>query len=214
VSEYLNDDEQLQVLRQWWQRNGAALIIGLILAIGGVIGWRWYTDHKIAREEAASTAYQHYLQLRSAATATAADKDAALAVIDTEFPASAYHIFALFYRAHDAAQAQDYAHAAQWLAAALDDAKDESLRDVARLRLARVQLQLGESQAALDLLHAVEGTGFRGAVAELEGDVLLSQGKRREALEAYRAAAAAAGGEANDPILKMKIIDLAAADAP
>ncbi len=214
MSEYLNDDEQLQLLRRWWSDNGAALIVGLLLAIAGVIGWRWYADHTAAREEAASAAYQHYLQLRSSATASAADKDAALALIDTEFPASAYHVFTQFYRARDAVEAQDYPQAAQWLTAALEDAKDSSLRDVARIRLARVQLQVGEAQTALALLQAVDGTGFRGYVAELKGDILLGQGKKLEALEAYREAAAAADGEANDAILKMKIIDLAAPDAP
>jgi predicted negative regulator of RcsB-dependent stress response len=214
VSEYLNDDEQLQVLRRWWSNNGTALIVGLILAIGGVVGWRWYTDHTAAREEAASAAYQHYLQVRDSATASPADKDAALAVIDTEFPASAYHVFALFYRARDAVEAGDYKQGAQWLTAALDEAKDSSMRDLARIRLARVQLQLGETQAALDLLQAVKGTGFRGYVAELKGDILLGQGNKAEALEAYRAAAAAEDGAANDPVLKMKIVDLAALDAP
>jgi predicted negative regulator of RcsB-dependent stress response len=213
VSEYLNDDEQLQALRRWWHDNGTALIVGLLLAIGGVVGWRWYTDHMTAGEEAASAAYQRYLELRSAATATAADKEAALAVIDAQFPASAYHVFTLFYRAKDAVDAGDYAQAAQWLGAALADARDESLRDLARLRLARVRVQLGETDTALALLREVKGTGFRGYVAELQGDILLGQGNKREALEAYRRAAAAAAEEAPDPVLKMKIIDLEAADA-
>jgi predicted negative regulator of RcsB-dependent stress response len=207
VAEHLSDDEQVEALRRWWSQNGTTLIVTLVLVILGVIGWRWYHDHKAATEAAASAAYRHYLDVRASATATDADRAAALAPLDGEFKGSTYHVFALLYRAHDAADSGDYAQAGDLLDAAVS-AADGVLRDVARIRLARVQLQLGKVDAALASLAAVSGGGFRGEVAELKGDVLLSQGDRAGALEAYRSAAAAEPGQRH-PMLDMKIADLA-----
>jgi predicted negative regulator of RcsB-dependent stress response len=207
VAEYLSDDEQVEALRRWWNRNGIPLIVTLVLVIAGVIGWRWYNEHKAATEAAASEAYRHYLDVRKSATATDADRAAALAPLDGEFKGSTYHVFALLYRAHDAAEAGDYAKAAELLGAAAD-AADGALRDVARVRLARAQLQLNQVDAALATLAAVSGEGFRREIAELKGDVLLSQGDRAGALQAYRTAAEAGPGQ-RDPMLNMKIADLA-----
>jgi predicted negative regulator of RcsB-dependent stress response len=216
VSEYLNDDDRVQVLTRWWNENATALIVGLVLVIGGVIGWRWYTDHTAAREEAASAAYRSYVELRGSSTASPADRDAALATLDTEFPKTSYRIFSLLYRAHDAASVDDYEQAARWLETALAATDDELLRDVARVRLARLYVQLGKPDVALETLRQVKGSGFRSYVAEIKGDILLGQGKAAEAREAYQAAAAAADRDTDTehPVLKMKLVDLATPNAP
>jgi predicted negative regulator of RcsB-dependent stress response len=214
VSEYFSDDERVQALSKWWSENAIGMLVGLVLVIGGVLGWRWYVEHTAATEEAASSLYQHYLELRSSTTATPADRDAVVATLDTEYRKSAYRIFTLFYRAHDAADANDYAKASEWLETALTDAKDDLLRDVARVRLARIQIQLGKPDEALETLRKVSGSGFRSYVEELKGDILAGQGKRTEALEAYQAAAASKESDADHRILDMKIGDLATPNAP
>ena len=64
VAEYLNDDDRVLALRKWWETNGTMLVVGLVLMIAAVIGWRWYNDHTQAREEAASATYQQYVEAR------------------------------------------------------------------------------------------------------------------------------------------------------
>lgn len=214
MAEYFSDDERVQVLARWWRENAIALVVSIVLAIGGVIGWRWYTEHTAATEAAASSIYFHYVELRNSTTATPADRDAVAATLDTDYRHSAYRIFTLFFRAADAATKEEYDKASAFLETALADAKDDKLRDMARVRLARVQVQLGKTDAALETLRKVEGVGFRAYVAELKGDILLGQGKRTEALEAYQAAAASADPDADHRLLDMKIGDLAAPHAP
>jgi predicted negative regulator of RcsB-dependent stress response len=214
VSEYFSDDDRVQVLIKWWNENAVGVLVGLVLVIGGVLGWRWYVELAAATEEAASSLYQHYLELRSSTTATPADRDVVLTQLAAEYRRSAYRIFTLFYRAYDAVAANAYAKASQGLETALTDAKDDLLRDVARVRLARLQLQLDKPDEALETLRKVGGSGFRSYVAELKGDILLSQGKRTEALEAYQSAAASKEADADHRILDMKIGDLATPNAP
>ena len=212
MSEYMNDDDRVLVLRRWWEGNGTSMIVTLVLVIGAVIGWRWYNDYTRTRDEAASATYQRYLDARQR-DAKPEEVATILATLDNDFRTSGYRAFALFYRAHDAAEAQDFAKATEYLETVVNDVKDEHLRDVARLRVARLQVQAGNTDAALDTLRKITGAGFRSYVAELKGDILLGQHKVDEAREAYQAAAAAAGKGEPQPVLEMKIVDLAKPEA-
>lgn len=58
---------------------------------------------------------------------------------------------------------------------------DENLKAVINLRLARVQLQLKQADAALKTLDAVKGEGWTAIVADLRGEALLSKGDKRRA---------------------------------
>ena len=212
MSEYMNDDDRVLVLRRWWESNAASMLVSLVLVIGGVIGWRWYNDYTQTREEAASSAYQRYIEARQR-DAKPEEVATILATLDTDFSKTGYRAFSLFYRAHDAAEAQDYAKATQYLETVIKETKDDRLRDVARLRVARLQVQAGNTDAALETLRKITGQGFRSYVAELKGDILLGQHKVDEAREAYQAAAAAAEGGEVQPVLQMKITDLAKPEA-
>ena len=213
MSEYLNDDDRVLALRNWWETNGTALIVGLVLMIGAVIGWRWYNDYTQARDETASATYQRYLESRQR-DAKPAEQEPLLATLDNDFRGSGYRIFTLFYRALDATKAADYPKATGYLETAVKDAEDAGLRDIARLRLARLQVQSGSPEAGLETLSKATTTGFRSYVAELKGDILMGQGKKAEAREAYQAAAASADPGETQPVLEMKIVDLATPNAP
>ena len=213
MSEYMNDDDRVQVLRKWWEGNGTSLVVTLVVVIAAVIGWRWYTDYTQTREEAASATYQRYLEARQH-DAKPEELAALLATLDNDFRSSGYRIFTLFYRAHDAATADNVAKASEYLETAVTDAKDDRLRDIARLRLARLQMQANDADAALVTLSKVAGTGFRSYVAELKGDILLGQNKPDAAREAYQAAASAADPNEPQPVLDMKIVDLTKPNAP
>jgi predicted negative regulator of RcsB-dependent stress response len=209
----MNDDDRVLVLRRWWEGNGTSLVVMLVLVIGGVIGWRWYNDYTQTRDEAASATYQRYLEARQR-DAKPEEVATILATLDNDFRTSAYRVFTLFYRAHDAADAENLAKATEYLETAVKDAKDDRLRAIARLRLARLQMQVGNTDAALETLRKIGGDGFRSYVAELKGDILLGQNKPDEAREAYQAAAAAADKDEPQPVLQMKIVDLARPDTP
>ena len=151
MSEYLNDDDRVLALRKWWETNGTTLVVGLVLMIAAVIGWRWYNDHTQARDEAASATYQKYVEARQHG-AKPAELETTVATLDNEHRRSGYRIFTLFYRALDATNAQDYPKATQYLETAVKDADDDRLRDIARVRLARLQVQAGNADTALETL--------------------------------------------------------------
>ena len=57
MSSYLNDDEQVEALKNWWKENGKAVILGISLGIGSVIGWQGWDRYKISQNENASVIF-------------------------------------------------------------------------------------------------------------------------------------------------------------
>jgi predicted negative regulator of RcsB-dependent stress response len=91
----------------------------------------------------------------------------------------------------------------QW---AVDHAKEDEMRDVARLRLAGVLLDEKKYDEALKLLSAKVGDSFAMLYADLRGDVLAAQGKPAEARAAYQQALEKSdSGSRYRPLIEIKI---------
>ena len=73
----------------------------------------------------------------------------------------------------------------QWV---IDHAGEDTLKDVARLRLAALLLDEKNYADALKLLDAKHPDSFDGLYADLRGDVLSAQGKTDEARSSYKLA--------------------------
>lgn len=203
MSDYLNDDEQLARLKSWWDENGTSTIAGLVIVIVATVGWRWYGEHRDESIARASDLYEEFL------AAEGEQREALAARIGEEAAGSAYETFELMNSARTAMDAADYQAAGEHLERAVDAAPEPVLADLIRIRLARVQLQLDRSDAAMQTLGAVRGEGYRSLVAELKGDIHMARGERRLAHEAYLAAQADAGERGPRPMLAMKVADTA-----
>ncbi len=203
MSEYLSDEEQMARLHGWWRSNGVLLLVAVVLAVALVLGWRWYQAQQLKTATESSDRYAAYL---------AASKDAQPTIgasILAEFPGTTYAGFVRLQEAKTAAEAGDYAAAKTALQALVDSNPDRVVADLARLRLAHTQWQLADAAGALAQLGAIRSAGFRSQVAELKGDILLQQGDRAGAHEAYTAALAELGSTDERPVLEMKKVDTA-----
>lgn len=204
MSDYLSDEEQVERLKNWWSENGTSLIVMLVLAIGGVIGWRYYDDYSLAQSEAASDSYREFLDARQAG-----DEDFSLSSnMDFAHSGTAYEVFILLYQARDASEMQDWDYASDLLARSIEIADQEVLRDIARIRLARINYQLDRSDAALALLGTVLSTGFASDVAELTGDIHLQRGDISLAMDAYKAALDSASDGTSRSLIELKIASI------
>jgi len=84
--------------------------------------------------------------------------------------------------------ARDIAGARTQLEWAMKNATEVSVQHSARLRLAHLLLDQGETAAALALASIKDTNGFISGYEEVRGDVLLAQGDRDGARRAYQAA--------------------------
>jgi predicted negative regulator of RcsB-dependent stress response len=203
VSDYLTDEEQLDKLKKWWEQNGLVLAVAVTVAVVGVVGWNWYGDHTAEQTARSSDLYVDYL------ASEGQEREMVAATLASEFPDSTYHVMVMLRNAERKMSEEDVEAAELLLGQAVEVAGDDKLKDVARLRLARVQQQLDRSEAALTTLSQVKSIGMRSQVQELKGDIHMIRGERAAAHEAYSAALGEAGEGAQRPLLEMKVADTA-----
>ncbi|WP_306604150.1 tetratricopeptide repeat protein [Azonexus sp.] len=181
----LEEQEQIDSLKTWWKMYGnllTSLISAVALAVVGWQGWNWYQNNEAAKASSV------FLVLEQAVQAGDAQRIKATAGELTEkFGRSGYAGLGALLAAKHSFDAGDLKTAKVQLAWVAENSKDE-LRDVARLRLAGVQLDEQAYDEALKQLNATPAPAFAARFLELKGDVLAAQGKKSEARASYQGA--------------------------
>jgi len=203
VSDYLTDEEQLARLRNWWQRNGTALLMVVVLVIGGVIGWRWYESSGAERVARAADLYAEFQLARGDA------RDALAAEIVAGGRRTAYPALVLLQLAEEAVSAGDLEAATGVLDDAIVQASGRALADLARLRLARVLHALDRDEDAIRTLAEIRAAGYVAIAQELKGDIHVTRNERALAHQAYVAALAEMLAEDQRALLEIKVADTA-----
>jgi predicted negative regulator of RcsB-dependent stress response len=206
VSDYLTDDEQLDKLRKWWEDNGLVMAGAVVVSVAAVIGWNWYGEQKSETIATTSDLYVDYLR------AEGEERETIEATLAGEYPDSIYRVFVLLRDAKAEMDSEDAQAALEILNEALPLVDDDKLADIVRIRIARLQQELDQSDAALDTLAGVRSLGLRSQVQELKGDIHMTRGERALAHESYSAALDEAGEDAARPLLELKVADTADAD--
>lgn len=204
MSDYLTDEEQLARLRTWWERNGTMLLVGLVLVVGAVVGWRWYQGNLQERTVQASDLYAEFQAAEGEARGELADR------IVAEGEGTAYPALVLLEQAESRVAGDGgTAEAEPLLRRAVELASGDLLADLARLRLARVLFDADRGDEALAALGQIRGDGYLSLAAELKGDIHLARGERALAHESYNTAMSHVQSGDQRPVLEMKIADTA-----
>jgi predicted negative regulator of RcsB-dependent stress response len=182
----LDEQERLDELKAWWKRWGNLVMIGLAVVIALAAGWRYWQNRVMTQSLEAATVYATLTQSLMA-NDTKAARDAGAMLID-QYKGTAYAPRAALLLAKLNVGIKDLKSAQNQLEWAIANSKEPALRDLARLRLAGVQLDQDQFDAALKTLSASHSDAFAFRFHDLKGDVLLAQGKPSEARQAYQAA--------------------------
>lgn len=181
-----HEQEQLEAFMAWWRDNRNQILGALLIVVVAVSGWRGWQYYQRQQAVAAATLYQQFIQQLASNDAKRIN-DAAAAVMD-KFSSTAYATRAALLAAQVNEQKNDKARAKTQLQWVIDHAGEDTLKDVARLRLAAVLLDEKNYADALKLLEAKHPDSFDGLYADLRGDVLSAQGKIDEARSSYKLA--------------------------
>ena len=182
----LDEQERLDELKAWWKRWGNLVMIGLAVAIAAAAGWRYWQNHTATQSLEAAAVYEKLTQSLATNDAKAA-REAGAMLID-RYKDTAYAPRAALLLAKLNVGAKDLKSAQAQLEWAAANSKEPAVKDVARLRLAGVQLDQKQYDAALKTLSGSHSDAFAPRFDDLKGDVLLAQGKPAEARAAYQAA--------------------------
>jgi predicted negative regulator of RcsB-dependent stress response len=207
LDEYLSEREQVDKIREFFKENGAWMLFTLAAVTFGFSGWKWWQRHEDTQGQAAAARYQQVLDALTRDDRGAADK--LQQGLRADYSKSPYADQGDLALARANIEGQHLADAEQHLITVMNGSRDEELRLVARLRLARVQLAADRPKDALKTLSGAEPKGFAAAYAQARGDALLATGDRAGALAAYREALAdPIQGLVDTQTVQLKIDDL------
>ncbi|MCS6204570.1 tetratricopeptide repeat protein [Shewanella baltica] len=200
---YSTEEQQVDAIKQFWKDYGNSILIGAVVGLGGLYAWNYYSDVKVAQAEEASKAF-HELTTKSS------DEAAMLAGV-AEFSKShdqkGYQALLELIVAKTAVEAKDYPKAIEALNKVIAAKPGSGLDVIATLRVARIQAEQGQIDAALATLDQVTDKAFFAQRDELKGDFLVRQGEVEKAKTAYQAAMDN-GGVVTSPALKIKLDSL------
>ena len=209
---YVSDKEQVEALKRWWKANGKSVILGIVLGIAIVGGGKWWLAQQQSQAEFASEQYEQLLQ-----EVDKGDKDAAVqrgGVLMEKYANSNYAALSALVLAKLKVDQSDLDGARFYFQWVVDHAAVAPLKDVARLRLARVLLAKGDTAGALQTVGGMDMKAFAAPAQELKGDILLAMGKRDEARAAYKAALDANAAGIDQSRLQMKLAEVGSQGAP
>ncbi|MDD5249873.1 MAG: tetratricopeptide repeat protein [Rhodocyclaceae bacterium] len=182
----LEEQEQLDELKTWWKMHGnlvTAVVTAVALAVVAWQGWNWWQRQQSAKASILFSVVQQAAATQDAKRA----RDVTGELID-KYAGTSYAGMAALLSAKVQADGGDAKTARAELAWAADNAKDDALRDLARLRLAATLFDDKSYDEALKQLATEPAAAFVPRFDELKGDVFAAQGKPAEARAAYQAA--------------------------
>jgi predicted negative regulator of RcsB-dependent stress response len=189
MNEYETEEQQIAALKKWWKENGTSILVGLVVGVAALFGWRGYVEQNNSHLVQASDLYMQASQsvaLQSIDKEMIDDKavDINNALIndygDTPYAAlSSLALAKLEYEKDnvDAAVAQ--------LELAVKHASDNLIKQVASLRLARVYIEQKKYDEATSILDMKHDAAYDAQFAELKGDIHSAKGEIAKARTAY-----------------------------
>ena len=200
----LEEQEQVDEAKAWWKLHGNKVIWGVTVFLLAVAGWRaWQTwSHNQAAE--ASMLFDSAVQAASMNDLKTAK--AAAAQIMENHARSAYSTPAAWLAGRINYEAGDHKSALAQYEFALEHARDDSARQLARLRLAALHYEEKDLPGALKLLEAAFDPAFQGLSEQLKGDLFAAQGKTTEARAAYKLALEKLGDKSSlKPLVEIRL---------
>lgn len=206
----LDGEEKYQVdqVKAWFKNYGTAVLVGVLVVVVGLLSYqRWQQMHERAIVHA-SLHYEKLLDSMAVNDAVSAQKAAAY-LID-RYPKSTYAKLATLLLARNAIALGNYPDAMIKLKWVMDSAKAPTLQAIARLRYARLQIQMKQPEAALTTLQKIESADYQAPAEEIKGDAFVALNNLIGAKSAYQNALNALPVSAmNRSLLQMKFNNIA-----
>lgn len=203
----MTEQEQIQQLKNWVKQYGLTIIAGIAAAIAISSAWHYWQAYKEKILTHASAVYDEMLTLRAQGNSYGAGVQANKLL--EHYPRTPYAQMASFMLARDAVLKKNYPEAITQLNWVIDHSNDKSIKEVARLREARILITQQKPQDAINFLKTVDDKTFNGLIDETKGDAYLAMNDKTSARTSYKKALEELpNAEITRPILQMKFDNL------
>ncbi|OOZ44913.1 YfgM family protein [Solemya velum gill symbiont] len=186
MSENLTEEQQVEELKKWWKENGRSIIVGGVIGIALIGGWRGWQGYEDSQAEKGAALYDKFTThlVTQQVDAARADRNA---LVD-DFSGTVYVDFANLRMAMTETDAGNIDTAILRLQDVITDGSDKGLMQLASLRLARLYLGQGKVAEARQALSGVSDAAFEGESLAIEGQIALKEGNHEAARIALEAA--------------------------
>lgn len=207
MSTYLTEEQQIELLAAWWKKNGNFAIGVFIAAVALSLGLHFWFKHREVKLERGSAHYEQMLSALVNGDESTTIKEASL--LKENYSHTPYAALASLIFARNDVYADKYPEAEAELTWVMKHGNTYSLREIAQLRLARIEIQLNKPQEALKVLEKINDSNYMPMIDEVRGDSYLALNQTDKAREAYQKAANLLPNyEMARPLLTMKLNDL------
>ena len=182
--DYETEEQQIEALKKWWSENSTMIIGGIAIGVSSIFGWQYYQSQTLLHTSSASVIYEQVLT-NSQNTAGASQQLTKVNMLQAEYSDTPYASLSALILARQQFESGELAKAQQQLQWVVDNARQEELKYLANIRLARLLLTTDQADKALDVLNQEFPESFKAIALELKGDALLTQGNKAEAKAAY-----------------------------
>lgn len=184
---YETEEQQLEAIKDWWKQNANMIIGGVAIGISAIFGWQYYQDQTIVSQSNASVIYQQVMNNTQNTTALH-EQQTRVNQLQADYANTPYASLAGLLLAKQHMAAGEFVQAQQQLEWVAGNATQDEIQYLAQIRLAKLFFSLQQEDKALEILNNDFPASFQSIVFELKGDVLLTQGNKPAAQQAYQQA--------------------------
>lgn len=196
MSEYETEEQQVEALKKWWKENSASIIVGLLVGVSALFGWRYYGDQQNAHALQASNLYMQITQ--SIALNNVDDKTIDISnQLVNEYSSTPYAALASLALAKTEYEKDNVEGAVAQLELAIKLANEDTIKQIANLRLVSIYIEQKKYDEAASLLNIVHSDVYDAQYEEVRGDLHAAKGEAAQARVAYDKAIDLLGAEAS-----------------
>lgn len=183
MAHYQTEEQQLEAIRDFFKQNQRFFMILVIVVLLVGAGYRYWQWHHTQVQTEASTTYDALMT-----AASRQDEKSLQAYADrliTSYPRTIYAKAAQLMLAKVFVQHEQLDKAKAALSAVMNSNTLPGVKQIARIRLARILMSQQQDDEALTVLKDRTDKSYESIVLELEGDIYLKQHQLAKAKEAF-----------------------------
>jgi len=202
------EEEQVEAVKEWFKKNGSALIFGLAIGLASIGGYRFWQDYSNSQLQNASLAYGVYENKLMANELTEVFSLGEKLI--KEYPDTPYAALAALGMAKVNVENLSLESAEVHLNWVISNCDQAGLVHIARLRLARILAAQEKYDAALAHVNQSQSS-FDTLYSEVQGDIMLAKGDISRAREFYQVAVDTAdSSDRRTQLILLKMNDISA----
>jgi len=185
--DFETEEQQLEAIKKWWKENSNMIIGGIAVGVSAIFGWQYYQDTSLVHSEEASVIYEQVVN-NVQSPSSANDQMKRVNTLQAEYSDTPYAGLASLLLAKQQMATGEFTKAQQqfeWLA---NNAKQEELKYLAKIRMARLLMTIQELDKAISILEESYPQSFKSMVFELKGDAFVLKGEKAQAKSSYQQA--------------------------